>query len=70
MACFTCSRAWCARVLCELGVLTCLACFIKWSASRASKSGVLGVFHKVGRVNLLNCFRGVFDQGALVNCKF
>ena len=33
--------AWHARVLYEIGMLTCLACYIKWSAWRASKNGVL-----------------------------
>ena len=40
-----------ARVLCRLyvvGVLTCVACFIKWRAWRASPNGVLGVLQKIG----------------------
>ena len=31
-----------------LGVLTCVACFIKWRAWRASPNGVLGVLQKIG----------------------
>ena len=45
LACFTCSRAWRARVLYELGVLTCLACF--------NKNGALDLLLKMA---CLACF--------------
>ena len=67
--CFTCSRAWRARGLYGLDVLTCLACFIKCRAWRASKYSVLDVLHKIYCLKLSNCFLGVFDHGALVNCR-
>ena len=63
----------------ELGVLTCLACFIKmaclagflkWRAWRASKKGVLDVRHKMACLKLLNCSLRMCDHGALLNSRF
>ena len=45
-----------------------LVCFIKWRVSRASRNRVR-VFHKMSCLKLLNYFLGVFDHGALVNCR-
>ena len=65
-----CLRTFRARVLYKLGVLTCLGCFMKWCAWRASKNGVLGVLRKMACVACLKLikYNDMFDHGTLVNC--